>query len=403
MDGIKIFEDKRKQALDTLVRLGVAQYVKDIDLYHGRAGDGTDWEVIPDFKNGGNSTNNHNVSAINGLYTADEAIAKRFAMARTSASTPNPEVHKIVSTDDSAIIFNLSFKPTTLSKEEKKEFLNAMKILNEIGLTSSTPIKFEYNKSWEIIIEKLKQCVKSKNITVISNSDIEEIIKELSLNSYIKNVFSHDIEELRKFVYGVAGSYNARSILRYDPKAILSSYSDGAHIINFINLNGDYTIDHNFISAWCSANHIIGISETVDSVTLDETIPICHLFDTKKIMSEKQRGLMYANMLDKYSEIAESLENIVEDDTAHLLKNGNAREILNFIKQNKECEQLYNMDCHIWEGWNIGQHTQATIDFFDSYYAEDIPKNLRPFIKICLLSHDMGKGHAYEQKSLNLK
>ena len=76
------YEQERKQAIAKLVELGVAEYVNDLDLYHGRAATGKPWEVDPKFKNGGNKTGNHNVNAIDGLYLANKTIATEFAKER---------------------------------------------------------------------------------------------------------------------------------------------------------------------------------------------------------------------------------------------------------------------------------------------------------------------------------
>jgi len=411
MKAIEIFEEKRQKAIETLARLGVVKYVKDMNLYHGRAGDGKDWEVVPNFNNAGNATGNSNINKVSGLYTGSIDTAQKFANARAYKPYQNAEVHKIVSNDEDAIVFDFLFDKKSLSEDEKKEYLDAMEILTKFGLTAAKPLKYEYRQSWDIIIKKFKEYQQKYKTSMLSNNHVEDIIEELKQDKNIQKIFQLNGKELKKFVYGLVGSYNARFLLEQAlPRRILSLYTKGEKVIKLKNDDGvesEYTIDHEYISAWCSANHVVGIRQNAWSATIFEDIQVCHLFDTKKIMSEKQRGLMYAKMLDRYGQITASLEHIVEDDTEKLFKKGSAKEVLKYMKQDSECEQLYGMSSYIWEGWNIGQHTQAVIDFFDNYYTEQVPEGLRPFIKVCMLAHDIGKGHARRenksQKEMNIK
>ena len=67
------------KAVNILAKLGAVKYVKDTDMYHGRAGDGSEWEVDPNFNNAGNSTGNQNVYSVSGLYSGEYDVAKSFA------------------------------------------------------------------------------------------------------------------------------------------------------------------------------------------------------------------------------------------------------------------------------------------------------------------------------------
>ena len=64
-------EQLRREAIKSLVDLGVCKYMKDMDLYHGRANtDGKVFEVY-NFDNAGNNTGNENVSKLSGLYVSE--------------------------------------------------------------------------------------------------------------------------------------------------------------------------------------------------------------------------------------------------------------------------------------------------------------------------------------------
>ena len=101
--------EKKQAAIAVLERLGAVIKAKDSSImYHGRSGDGSPWGVVS-VDNGGNNTGNHNVYSVPGLYTTYSIYAREFAVARARDKKGVPEVHKIESLDDDAIIFNTSF------------------------------------------------------------------------------------------------------------------------------------------------------------------------------------------------------------------------------------------------------------------------------------------------------
>ena len=86
------YEQERKQAIAKLVELGVAEYVNDLDLYHGRAATGKPWKVELNFENGGNKTGNRNVHGRDGLYASDKNTAIEFAHERAKEKNSTPEL-----------------------------------------------------------------------------------------------------------------------------------------------------------------------------------------------------------------------------------------------------------------------------------------------------------------------
>ena len=138
-----IFEYEKKKAIAILVSLGAAKYVRDLDLYHGRAGDGGHWEVSPAFNNGSNNTGNHNVYSVSGLYSGDYETAKEFAEKRVARGNGSvAEVHKIVSINKDAIIFDFSFDKSKLTEEEKNMYYSALNTLCSFGISEALPIKY---------------------------------------------------------------------------------------------------------------------------------------------------------------------------------------------------------------------------------------------------------------------
>lgn len=76
---IKSDKQLRQEAIAVLVELGVCRYLKDIDLYHGRANSDGKRFSVRNLDNSGDNTGNRNVSSMSGLYTAQKDIATEFA------------------------------------------------------------------------------------------------------------------------------------------------------------------------------------------------------------------------------------------------------------------------------------------------------------------------------------
>lgn len=386
MKEINIYEERRKRAVETLVKLGAMKYFSDLDLYHGRAGDGSEWKVKTNFNNAGNATGNRNVNKVSGLYVAEEQIAASFAEKRAMQLTgTQPEVYKIVSTDKDAVLFNSMFNEDQLRPADREKYRQAMMDLTLPLPTQGNPIKFEHRQAWKIVLNHLEKRKTAQNAWTCNWC--EEIILELKQDKQIQQIFKFDLTDLQKFVYDAVGSINAQSFLKKDSANVIYAYTSGQDQIQ------GYPINSSCISAWCDANHIVGVQQQVISATLRKNINTCHIFNMKKIKEEKQYGQMMTRIVNNYGAITTSLKKVIKSkkDNEFLIK-ATPSEIMERIKQDKHCKELYNMDSGVWENWTVGQHTEAVIDFFDRYFADSVPEELIPFLKITMLAHDIGKG-----------
>ena len=102
---------------------------------------------------------------------------------------------------------------------------------------------------------------------------------------------------------------------------------------------------------------------------------------------------MMARIVNNYGAIRDSLKKVIKSkrDNEFFVK-ATPQEIMERIKQDKHCKELYDMDAGLWENWTVGQHTEAVIDFFDRYFVDSVPEELIPFLKVTMLAHDIGKG-----------
>ena len=89
----QVEQSEKYLARQELIQLGLVSKLSDIDLYHGRAGDGSGWEVDPAFNNAGNNTGNRNVNKRPALNTSDMETAKAFSRSRVDSQHRIAEVH----------------------------------------------------------------------------------------------------------------------------------------------------------------------------------------------------------------------------------------------------------------------------------------------------------------------
>jgi len=394
---------KKRRAINTLVRLGAVHYARSLDImYHGRSGDGSPWKVEA-VNNSGNNTGNHNVYNVAGLYTSSAEHAKAFAQERAREKKGIPEVHKIESIDSDAVVFNISFNPANLSGKDRYDFNQAMEVLSQLSVTNAKPIKFEYRDVLARLYT-LRSRYQDK-YSYVSKDAFERIIQELKKDNDVKQVFNRSESKLREFVLDYIQSYNTRIALKRDPAYVLRHYKSGLKVLQ---VNGsEYPISSEYIAAWCTHNHIVGTKDRINSATIDKEIDACHLFDTKKIMSQKQRGEQLYKFLNTYGQLSSDLNKGLDDNTRAFLISATSQEIMDCICQDPKLKALFDKDGGIWEKWTVGQHTQSVIDFFDRYYQDEIPDSLKPCLKISMIAHDLGKGIAVEnsisQQEANLQ
>ena len=105
----------------------------------------------------------------------------------------------------------------------------------------------------------------------------------------------------------------AKDLLKKNPKYALEFYINGESEFQYKADKRMYPYNSSYTSAWCANNHIVGINQQTNS-TIGSTISTKHLFDTKKIMTEKQYGELLQTVLQNYGNLTASLVNIVEDN-----------------------------------------------------------------------------------------
>lgn len=406
------YEEKKREAIDTLVRLGVLKYAKDVESYHGRAGNESKWEVDPAFNNADNATGNRNVFKVSALYTGAYDIACEFALERARYNrqgNTTPEVHKIVPKDKFDVIVS-DFNFSKLTKEEQEQFLNAFEILSSFAVSYAKPIPFKYKESYlkikEILVAKQKQKVEelgSPRCNYFTPDDIADIVEKVSENSIMKSVFKTE-EACFDFVNDLATTFNTQHLLMFGVVRYVINQmiigKNNAKLTLSDNSTYEFNINIDYVYAWCKNNDFIGAECRVDSATLMKEITTISYFDLTEVETEITNGEKMAFLCKVFGDLSLDFMDCFEDQKmVKFLQKASASEIMEFVNEDETCKKLYAMDAKVWEGYSVGQHTEATLNFADSYFKYRVTPEIMPILKVALLAHDIGKGLARDPKS----
>lgn len=390
-----------QDAIDIFVELGVCKYLKDMETYHGRANiDGKRFS-IKNINNSGNNTGNMNVSVLSGLYTAKKDIAEEFAQERAKYKSATTEVHKIVGINENDLIFNLDFDKKNLSERDLTRLSKAFRILSNFSVTSLLPINFKYK---EIFFDAIFPVLNDEENIINMSDESRVFLKIKERLQQVRQQNKNDSEklseltisdkELEKLVSDYISAKNTRNLLRIVPFEVLNQGVEGGNLFFEDKL---YAINRKYIAALISHSHIVGFEYLVDSATLRKKIHICQLIDIKQIMTEKDFGEYYQELIGLEQAATQKFADALPAKIEKLFEVGSGEELITYASYDQKCKKLFDMSAGIWEGWTVGQHTASVIDFFNTYYSDSLPDNMQAIMKLIFLSHDIGKGIANEK------
>ena len=405
-------KDDLKIARETLIKHGLLFRFSDLDLYHGRVkkqGE-KEWSVDPNFDNAGNKTGNHNINKRAALSTGNFSVASEFADARLNevqfraagkGLNPedfSPEVYKIISSDEEAVIINRNFSFSSLTNEQKLEIQEALNVMRNFGVSELVPYPFEERKNHKVIVDTVRSYMTHTNKTLLKEKDIKNVCDKLKEKD--PNISSN-------FVYEVVCAMNTKNILKVSGniKDVSVLFLDSGSAGHKFMTNDGYPLSEAYYSAWLKNNHVVGLYRQVNSATLDwKRIDAFALFDLDKVNTQKAVGEKYQKLLDNYDEIAKLVDSFdLHKNMCAFLEKSTAEETMAKFRSKKNLDELFKADSGVWEGFTVGEHTETTLRIFENTYEEDVPKKLIPFVKLALVSHDMGKGMVEKEPNLNQK
>lgn len=404
----KIEQSEKYQAMQTLLDLGVCKKLSDLELYHGRAGDGKKWQVDPSYNNAGNNTSNHNINKIPALNTSDYEIAKNFSEKRAFYNGGNSEVHRIISSDPDAMI--ITSELSDLDDQDRKRALKAISTLSP-SVMKGAPITIRgdrraFQKRSELI-SKLSPKDFVNDYGVMFEEDIQKIENKTGLDAELVTHIGSAISTKTLLEQGFLNRL-CKTFVNSDETAISVNIKD----------NNSKTIPFNreYLSNWLRSAHIVGIMSRGDySATLGEIIDVCRFFDLEKVNTEKAIENKTRNRNRFFGEIAIKANEQNKNTSGVLLEVLKSNlyispsEIIEIAKTTPGFKEVFEADAGNWEGFKLGEHTETVLRLFDDNYADIIPASTIPTMRLALLVHDLGKPQAAKkhdkanQKKYNLQ
>ena len=273
MEVFEVYKAKRDRAMQTLARLGAIRFADNMEMFHGRSGDGSPWKVNPQYNNAGNNTGHHNLYNVSGLYAASESVAKRFAIAR-SRTGGVPEVHQIMA-QEGAVLVDMHFSYSSLTQAQRVEFRQALNILNDFPITKGVVIPFEKREIFTLAKNAIEEVKNKSKTSALPAAAVTDITNTLSKEPIIRQTFASK-NELHLFIQDFVGAINSKVWLLNNMKGVINNYMTNSSP-NIDNV--EYPLSSKYISAWCANNGVIGAITDIDSATLGGRVnDIVHIF-----------------------------------------------------------------------------------------------------------------------------
>lgn len=385
------FEQTDKyRAMQYLGQVGVIKKVNQLNLFHGRAGDGNDsWKVDPRFNNAGNNTGNNNINKRPALNTSDYNTASQYSIARSSRHSSFAEVHHIMSDDPDAVIID-SDSFSRLSYEQKENINNAI-TLTLPSITDGAPLDFKDRHA----LDHLRPRDFTNDYGLMFDNDIKDLSMRLMLKS--------------STVKQVGAAINTNRLLRNGHlKQLCDAFMDNKSAVTVdAGHQGKYSapISQEYLANWFRENHIVGYKAKVSSATLNwQTVDNYLLFDLEKVNTDKELERKAKERNRRFGKIAvtasrNKLKNEQGSLVEYLSDNPYIKpeEILQLAKLTPGYKEIFESDAGNWEKYTLEEHTETVLRLFDKNYADALPASVLPTMRLALLVHDIGKPEAVKK------
>lgn len=384
------------EAVRTLQNLGVLRPLAELNLYHGRNGDGSDWSVV-EKNNAGNSTGNRNINNIPALNTGTYSTARQFAEARALRNSehfdnPRPEVYHIISDDPDANIIEPHIDWSAMSPEDRKTASGAIaKTLPK--LFEGAPLSFDERKALERI--ESRQLLTGVGGTRVVSSEMIPIYAERT---------GLDPELVER----ICGANNVIELLRADPswiKRITDSFRDNTRGISAKFPDGssrNVPLNREYTASWLKKMHTVGVCISVHSATIHQAIDNFLLFDHDKVNTETEIGERKEKIEHRLGHLAtEFAKKGAESRKTPIVNSLNnlyakPREVVEAAKGVPGFRKLFEGSTGVREGFTLEQHTETVLNVFEDNFADRLPAKTLPLMRMALLVHDIGKPVAVE-------
>lgn len=299
----------------------------------------------------------------------------------------------------------------------------------ESGLNESFPIDYGMEKIYDQVFSEFSKIINNNNPLLLNKNVSYVYNKILELNNSHRMLKSNpesfkDI--VQKIVVGFAGSINARTWLLDNPAMAIYGYIQNAY--NNFELNSDelsnnkikfsknnisaelynkleplygnkeIPINWQYLATWIKKNKIVGGVSHTESDTPNKNSPVYSLLDLDTVKTESEQNQIYNQIINKYGELINLLSNVFENKQLEkFLLDASPKKCVDFINSSKTHPNLAKLFSGVWEGYSVGEHTEAVLKIYEENFSKTLPEELQPFMKLSILLHDIGKGAAIEK------
>lgn len=385
----------RNEAIRELVKIGLLIPVSSVDLYHGRTNlDSKDWVVLKNFNNGDNATGHLNTNLVPALNIAENKTASEFAAARERIEGGTREVHKIVPIEDNLYIINTEFDKNELKRKEVQSLMQ--ELLAPDASKKSISVKFEDRKVFDSVSRRMR-----------NNGLFVNFIDRDTSSKYIENnKFS---EKERDIAMEIIKAINSKMLCQTNIIEAITRYMGGnygktmgkdgkLHPLGYIMIGGKkYDFSTEYISSFLSENNIIGRFSLTFSETLGKDIDAYQVFDLEKINTEKEVGERLRSAADSYSVVTDLFMD--KKGNLNLMKlSKSPEEIMEYVRgKSRTADALFWEQVGLWEGFELGEHTESVLRFFDDNFSACLPARTRGMMNLMIICHDIGKPVALQK------
>lgn len=394
-------QSENYQAMQQLKYIGVAKGLNQLNLFHGRASDANpNWQVDPSFDNSGNNTGNRNINKKPALNTSDYQTASRFAVARAREYSSEAEIHRIMSDDPDAVVFD----DDSLSSLNRKQMEMVNRAISKTlpGITEGSPLSFEDRHA----LDYHRPNEFKNRHGLMFDGEIKQLSERLGLKTRVVSQIGSAINTEQLLKSGYIQDI-CRAFLDNQTTVTINIAESGQHSV---------PINHEYLSRWFKNNHIVGYKQKVSSATLNhQLIDNYLLFDLEKVNTNKELERRVIERNRRLGKIAiMAYQKNSEQHHASLVgilsKNPyiKPKDIIKLAKLTPGYKEIFESRTGNWEGYKLEEHTETVLDLFDKNYADKIPAALLPTMRLALLVHDIGKPEAFKynekthQKQYNL-
>ena len=376
--------ERRRQVMERLCNIGIAQKASDINLFHGRAGTGENWRVDPFFNNGSNNTNNHNINKIPALNAGSYDVAADFSQKRVErAGRGRAEVHQILARNPNSYILDANaIRRNGYSKLQRNE-ISSLIATTLPSMTDACVFNFHDGRSLN------QAAIDHLDNRYYKESEAPQIARMLNIS-----------EDGAK---RVIRAYNSKWSLMNDPCNTVLRF-----VTEDNGTQKDYPIDRDYVARWARDMGIIGTTYSVNSATLHRTIPTYQFFDLEKVGTKEQleterisrfrkfgaSACHIADMLsrDKHKRNLEMTSNSSFMDLLERDQFASPREIVQKAKEaTPRAKWLFEQGTGVWEGFTLEQHTETALDIFERSSSDKLPASLHTLGRLAIVTHDLGK------------